>query len=316
MSQSGLASDQEIVEFSVTNLAPGFCVRALLYPSAIYEDYFMRFSILFFIFCFAAIISRADIVALEKSISVRDGIKPWNAELVDQVLSNPELKKRGLMECAELTELVGAYFCASTKKSYMNKALVRASMFSEGTQGLEKGTVIGTNSSTYTEMVPLVLGHDIPSEALLGFWTALTQACERGETCATPEEKEFFEGVVLPISQKSSRFVVITYSLEGEWYQTVTHELMHAQYFLDSKFREITDKFWDENVSSADREKIKQVLGQGYNQNDEFLMRNEFQAYLLDSQANFSWLKDFAPRYRNALIQKLVEAGVPPLEVH
>jgi hypothetical protein len=275
----------------------------------------MRFSFFISLFLLSSLAAQADIVALPKAINVKDGIKNWNAELLNQVLSDAELRKRGLIECAELSELEGAYFCAATKKTYVNKALVRASMFSEGSEGLEKGQVISTDSKTYLEMVPLVLGHDVPSEALLGFWTALNQACERGGTCPTAEEKEFFEEIVVPISQKRSQFVVITYSLDSEWYQTVTHELMHAQYFLDSKFRETADKFWNENVSEADKAKIKKVLGQGYNQNDEFVMKNEFQAYLLDSQAKYSWLKDFAPIYRDALIKKLTEAGVPPLEV-
>lgn len=262
-----------------------------------------------------SLMAQADMVVLEERINTREGMPQWNNQLVEKVLTQSDLKKTGLIECAEVNELPGAYFCAATKKSMMNKALSRASIFSEGTTGVNKGNVIGTDSKSYLDIVAQASGHDIPSSELIGFWAKLEQTCQAGGACPIPEEKEFFDKIVSPISQIQHQFVIISYSLDSDWYQTVTHELMHAQYFLNPVFQKTVDTFWDHEVTPDDRKKIKQVLSQGYNQNDEFVMKNEFQAYLLDSKGPFGWLKDFSVKYRLKLVQKLTEAGTPPLEV-
>jgi hypothetical protein len=43
-------------------------------------------------------------------------------------------------------------------------------------------------------------------------------------------------------------------------------------------------------------------------------MRNEFQAFLLESRAAEDRLKDFVPLYRDKLIKQLEEAGSAPLK--
>jgi hypothetical protein len=131
--------------------------------------------------------------------------------------------------------------------------------------------------------------------------------------CPTPEEEEVFKEVILPMSQKQEPFVVISYSVNGDWSYVLSHELPHAQYFLDIKYRQAVDKFWSESVTEEDREKVKKVLGEAYNQNDDLLMRNEFQAFLLESRAAEDRLKDFVPLYRDKLIKRLEEVGSAPL---
>lgn len=256
----------------------------------------------------------ADVVALPNTIDLNEDISNWNAKLSDQIMEHPELKKTGLIECAELKNLRTVVLCASTKKTYMNKALSRASIFSEGTYGVEKGNVQSSDSPSYLNIVSAALGHDIPSNELLAFWQKLEEACQKKETCPTQEEEEFFKEVVLPLSQKESQFVLISYSVDTEWYHTLSHELMHAQYFLDAKFRQTVDRFWNESVSEQDRNKIKSILGKAYNQNDEFVMKNEFQAYVLERHFFQDFLKDQASIYREALIQSLKSAGTPPLD--
>jgi len=258
-------------------------------------------------------LSLADIVALPHQISFQEDINQWNSALVDKVLENAQLKKTGLMECGELKELKGVVLCAATKKAYMNRALSRASIFSEGSTGIQKGTVTSTGSAVYSNIVANALGHDIPSSELLKFWNQLNLDCQQKQLCPTPEEEEFFNAIVLPISQKESPFAVISYSIDTEWYVTLSHEMMHAQYFLNKSYQETVDKFWNEKVTEEDRKSIRQVLGSQYNQNDEFVIRNEFQAYLLQAQGLQYTLGKYVPKYRELLIQSLREAGATPL---
>lgn len=271
-------------------------------------------SVVLAFFSVASSFLQADIFRLPDPISLTKGIGALNYDFFEKTMKYPKLRKRGIIQCAEIKELEGALVCASSKLDYMNKAIGRAALFSEGAAGVEKGLVHKPDSQPFLNMLTNSIGHDIPSEAVMGFWNTLQKACETGETCPSPEETELFEKVILPLSFKRPHFVVITYSLDASWFHAISHELLHAQYFLDSRFRETVDRFWCETVTPEDREKIVELLGVDYNRNDVFLMRNEFQAFLLDIRASEGVLKDFVPTYQEQLIQKLKEAGVELLK--
>ncbi|MFM8270447.1 MAG: hypothetical protein ACKN9V_09695, partial [Pseudomonadota bacterium] len=175
--------------------------------------------------------------------------------------------------------------------------------------GIEKGKIFELGSPEVLASSES-LGHNIPSDELRGFWEALAKLCSPEQSCASSEENELFENVLIPMSFKRPQFIAITYAFDADWWVAISHELKHAQYFLNSKYRETVDRFWNETVSEEDRERVRTVLGERYNKNDEAVMRNEFQAFLLEMHALEDMLKDFAPLYRDKLIQKLQEVGV------
>lgn len=259
------------------------------------------------------VILKADIVALSERVSVAKDIDHWNAALAQKTLENSELRKKGLMECAQVKELPAVILCNATKKHYMNMILTRASIFSEGTRGSQAGNLTSTNSEAYLKIERMAVGHDIPSNQLLNFWSQLQSACAQQSLCPTKDEEEFFMRVVLPASREMPRFVVISYSLDTDWWVTVTHEMLHAQYFLDPVYRETINQFWSESVSEKDRVDIKKILGAFYNGNDEFVMKNEFQAYLLQKNPEQYELRSYVSVYRERLLRKLQEAGVAPI---
>src|SRR5690606_35840263 len=108
-------------------------------------------------------------------------------------------------------------------------------------------------------------------------------------------ERDLFENFILPTAKKYENFVLITYATVSSmlWNAVVTHEIMHAQYFLDQEFREIADQFWTEKVSDADKTQVRNTLSQHYDASNEFLMINEFQAYILMADAEFNLLGAF-----------------------
>ena len=251
----------------------------------------------------------ADIVLLPDTMSVKTDVSKFHYTFFEKTMDDPGLKKRGLMQCVELKELEGALLCAASKKAHMNQAFGRAGLFSEGSVGVEKGKVFELASQEVLAAKE-VLGHNIPSDELKGFWDALGKSCAPSQSCTFPEEVELFERVLIPMSFKSPQFIAITYAFDAEWSMALSHELKHAQYFLNPKYRETTDRFWNETVSEIDRERIRTLLGQYYNRKDEAVLRNEFQAFLLEMRASENTLKDFVPLYRDKLIQKLQEAGL------
>lgn len=264
------------------------------------------------VFAFVSVLSShlsADILLLPDSISVKTDIEKFHYTFFEKTMDDPGLKNRGLMQCVELKELEGALLCAAGKKAYMNKAFSRASLFSEGSAGIEKGQVFELDSKEVVGSSE-ILGHNIPSDELKGFWNALAKACSPSQNCASPEELELFEKVMIPMSFKRPQFIALTYAFDAEWSRALSHELKHGQYFLNTKYRETVDLFWNETVSKEDKERIRNLLGRGYNKNDEAVMRNEFQAFLLEKRASENALRDFVPFYRDLLIQKLQEAGL------
>ena len=252
---------------------------------------------------------KADIHLLPFPISVKEDINKLNYFMFEMTLEDPDLKKRGLMLCAEIEELEGTLLCVSGTKAYMNQAFSRASLFSEGRVGAEKGRIYELDSQEVLAQNE-ALGNNIPSDEIRGFWDTLAKTCPTSGNCTSPEELELYEKVMIPMSFKRSQFITITQANDAVPYVVLSHELKHAQYFWDNRFRETVDRFWNETVTEEDRERVRNELGKYYNKNDEAVMRNEFQAFLLERHASMHTLKDFVPLYQDKLIQKLREAGV------
>ncbi len=73
--------------------------------------------------------------------------------------------------------------------------------------------------------------------------------------------------------------------------EVVTHEISHAQFFNNKAYRDAVVQYWNEKLTEKERKKIRFALKSdsiGYNDKDEYLMINEFQAYLTSLNIHFS----------------------------
>ncbi len=60
------------------------------------------------------------------------------------------------------------------------------------------------------------------------------------------------------------------------------HELSHGAFFTDAAYRAYVARFWTTTLSPAQRQDFRAFLGgEGYDMNDDILMMNEMQAYLI-----------------------------------
>jgi hypothetical protein len=67
---------------------------------------------------------------------------------------------------------------------------------------------------------------------------------------------------------------------------TKEHELMHAKYYMDNKYKEKVKKIWIE-MEDKNKDKVKKMLKKmGYPDNEDILI-DEFQAYYYTEKANF-----------------------------
>jgi hypothetical protein len=83
------------------------------------------------------------------------------------------------------------------------------------------------------------------------------------------------------------------------------HELSHGLYFTDGAYAAYTKEFWDGQLSADQRALFRAFLGrEGYDTNNEDLMRNEMQAYLVHTAD---------PRYFNAASVQMAAATLAEL---
>lgn len=262
-------------------------------------------------------------ISVENPVAISNGMDQWAqsfSQEIKQLKNAGKYPATGYTECAESREVRSAFVCFYEGMSFMNKALSRASVFSEGTNGVPAGQIVSFKSDAYNFIADNALGHDIPSTALLKFYDLALKECEKSKNdpniCPSVFEKDIFENFVLPLAKDNKKFVLITTLLKGRasYVSIVSHEIMHAQYFLQDVYRNIVDAFWTEQVSVADKEGIKEAL-RFYDVSNDFVLHNEFQAYLLMANAESSHLWNYLSKYRKPLTLLLQQNGVAPVQV-
>jgi len=68
----------------------------------------------------------------------------------------------------------------------------------------------------------------------------------------------------------------------------IQHEISHGEYFTNQKYRQYCQDFWETKLTEAQRKSFRNYLdNKYYDKNQEDLMINEFQAYLVYTGINF-----------------------------
>ncbi|MGZ5279816.1 MAG: hypothetical protein ACXWC9_07740, partial [Pseudobdellovibrionaceae bacterium] len=85
----------------------------------------------------------------------------------------------------------------------------------------------------------------------------------------------------------------------------VGHEINHASFYLQPNYKNSVLDFWQKNVSSTDKSKIRSILGKLYNAKDDNIIVDEFQAYLTQMDEKNNPLAEFIPKYKRKLMKNL-----------
>jgi hypothetical protein len=265
---------------------------------------------------------RPAVVLLSSPVDVERGFGAWRNRVraagVDLVRADA-MPPEGYNECAETAQLPGVYVCLSFFAVDMNRILGRASVYAEGGFSVPRGTFAKDTDPDVRKLNVLIEGQDLKSEDLLPYFATVRARCAAGEKalCLNPSESQFYERVFAPIAARYKKFVILGVAAQSfDSYQSnLGHEVIHAQYMLQPHFKDEIDRFWAA-LPDADKAAIRKILAaNAYDPHDEFLMINEFQAYLLEPEADDDLLRDFVPKYRAAATQALARAGLSPLQV-
>ena len=234
----------------------------------------------------------------------------------------PEAQDPGqpLFVCAEYAPVPKTLLCLSNFVETMNLAFLRSSIWTEGLYGNPFHVVVDHGNRSYLQNLERARGHDLRSLDLFNFFNAVDSLCGTEKRyCLSSVEADFRKAVFTPFARLNQSFVLLGFALRRNIFSKppyrpfLGHEIYHSQYFNSLRYRDVVNKFWKTMVSESDKEKIKTQLRQTYNIDDSNhpdLLLNEFQAYLLQPEANQAMLKDFVSRYQAELKRMLAEHGI------
>lgn len=262
--------------------------------------------------------SLSPVVFIQKPIKAMTELEEWRLSLkrkvVKQILADKHTQE-GYTECRETEEVPGAVLCLSFERSEMNKLFTRASIFSEGSQLAPTGSLVSYNDKAFKIFSQLPAGHDIPAEQLVKYKGLVNEKCLlKKDYCSSLAEALLFRDVVNPLlKKKGMNFAVISFSVINSYSASsvVSHEMRHAQFFTDDGFRNAVTNYWNHQLNEQERVAIRKKLSLAYDDKNETVMINEFQAYILDTSGEKSTL-DFSSeiaQYQKSLIDYLNTNG-------
>lgn len=272
------------------------------------------FKYIFLILCLANLILtpvNAKIIFSSATIAASQNINAWTNAIKQQAITELMQFKNdsdGYTECRKTREDKRIILCGTYLQRDMNALLLRAAMYSEGgIGGHVKHALVATDDKHIRAHLDVIAGHDIKSVDLLNFYAKANSLCTEGQTryCLTTAENNFYQRIVKPLSATNNDFVIISFSVQSAATpdQIISHEFIHAKYFLDPNYKSKITAFWKNRMTTADRNKIRLALSSlGYNKNDDDLIRNEFQAYILMHDPEDSVLSEFVSQYQHDLI--------------
>ncbi len=216
--------------------------------------------------------------------------------------------------CAEIAEISGTILCLFDDIATGNLAFYRAATWIEGTRSIEARHFV-PNYFAYADAVKApgayVDGVDLQGRDLRAYRDAASAACLRDKAvCFNTAEQAVFDDFLAPLDRQRGDTVILGTSYGRT--AVIGHEILHAQYFLFPKFRAVVDCYFDTVLSDASRDEVRRDLADSYDVTNAFLIRNEFQAYLLQS-GETSHLPHLRATDREALLRILREAGGFPV---
>jgi hypothetical protein len=213
--------------------------------------------------------------------------------------------------CAEIEEIKGTVLCLFDDIAVGNLAFYRAATWIEGTRSAASGHFLPNYAAYADALKAYVDGIDLQAHDLEAYYNAANSACPHDKTaCLNVHETAMFDQFLMPLAKQRGDYVLLgtSYGRSG----VISHEILHAQYFLFPKFRAVVDCYFDDILSDASRAEIRADLAGEYDVKNATLVRNEFQAYLLQS-GETSHLPHLRATDRLALLRILREAGDFPV---
>ena len=259
---------------------------------------------------FITLISLCLPAALANTVRIPEDIEAWAKSLkVAAQMALIHGQHEALTECRFAKPLNRVLVCATYLQRDMNAQLLRATIFTEGGIGNHRQhEVVDTTDPVLKDHADVIGGHDIKSSELNAFYQAAREQCQRGHAaaCLTPAEQAFYDTIKVQLQKEV--LVLIAFSIQSEQASAkalVSHEYLHARYFLDHHYRQQVQDVWQKLPQKTRLAITKNLIALGYNATDDALIQNEFQAYILMSDAESSqlaaWVANLKPKLQASI---------------
>ena len=216
-----------------------------------------------------------------------------------------------LMACGAVIEVPGTYLCVPKSKDKMNDALLRMGFFWGTGCGFKAGTLIPKDDQVLKTYNNYVFGHNLPGDVITNYFNTVAAIHDSRKSLNSAEQDFFLNFVQTPeILRLHSQYYLIAAVASGNtrFHSVLSHEIHHARYYLQPKYKSIVDLFWKNEISERDKNQIRQILGYSYNADNENTMVDEGQAYILEENADQDILARYVGKYRAKLESELKAA--------
>lgn len=222
--------------------------------------------------------------------------------------------------CAEVLEVPGAFLCFPTYQNQMNQIFTRIGIFWGTLNGFSPGTILNLDDPYLKDLNKVIDGHNLPGIIIENFFTSLKQMIPSPQT-ESFSEIEFQTNFVKlqKIQSLQGKYYLIATSVfpSKDYLTTIRHEIHHARYYLQPELRSALEEYWKLQVSLEDKVEVKKIFSAIYNVQNEQVVIDEFQAYILESEENSGILSKFAKSYRVKLLTFLKkQINYLPLGIH
>ena len=191
--------------------------------------------------------------------------------------------------CRPLAEMAHVYFCGSYKQRHQNYIFARIAIFNEGAFGISKGTVATIDDSRVEALYEEIGGVDLRGDIVKAFFAKVPT------DDLSEDEKAFRDNVFNPILDREGDhpFFLITISIQSgmDISLVLSHEALHAQYYIDlkkddGKLHDAIEEYYSEHLTEQERAYVLRNLSIGglYNVNDPFVLYKEFYSYMLEGK--------------------------------
>lgn len=224
------------------------------------------------------------------------------------------------IRCVQITEAKNVFLCMSYHHEILNGTMWRFSIFSEGFSSVEKRTVVGHDHPAGRYIKAFIGGFNTPGAELTGFFAAVKDA-----DLSTQErtfKREVYDQIIQRIGGPSEEFYVVSIPMTGTgimtFFETASHELLHAQHRMIPAYKKIVTEFWNDEVTDEHRSVFTKSIADIYDTTDLSTVIDEFQAYLLQNGSEMGVYGsvgkyegiNFVAKYRKSLVKKLTQAGI------
>jgi hypothetical protein len=230
------------------------------------------------------------------------------------------------IRCVQIAEATNVFLCMSYHHEILNGTMWRFSIFSEGFSNVKKRTVVSHDHPAGRYIQAFIGGFNTPGAELTGFFTAVKDSDLSAQERAF--KKAVYDRIIERIGGPSEEFYVVSIPMAGPagtmtFFETASHELLHAQHRMTPAYKKIVTDFWNDEVTGEHRRIFTESIADIYDTSDLSTVIDEFQAYLLQkgSEAGVYGAVgkyegvNFVEKYRTLIVKKLTQAGIKFIEL-